>query len=254
MKILIVYMPGYKHILTKLKIILKNHKITFKVLDRKLLNMQHFKDITYVITIGGDGTFLRTSHHIFDKIPLIGINPNPDRKEGFFCWADANDFEEKISSLFITPPKIIRFPRLYAKINGKILDDLALNEFYFGQKTGYHMSKYRLTINNASENQKSSGVLIGTAQSSHSWIGSAGGKILTPCENRFQYIVREPYHGKLSKIKMTSGILSKEKKIILVPQSKGFMLVVDSLKEFRLNQNDVIEIGFSGKDLNSIWG
>lgn len=34
-----------------------------------------------VLTIGGDGTLLETSHHLDERIPVLGINSDPTSQE-----------------------------------------------------------------------------------------------------------------------------------------------------------------------------
>ena len=42
-------------------------------------------DVDLVITIGGDGTVLDTSHRIRDATPLMGVNSQPDVSAGVLC-------------------------------------------------------------------------------------------------------------------------------------------------------------------------
>ena len=43
-------------------------------------------DYDYVITLGGDGTFLTTAHYIRDQnIKILGINSDPCSSLGYLC-------------------------------------------------------------------------------------------------------------------------------------------------------------------------
>ncbi len=250
-KVLVVYMPGFNEVVSSVRAILKKSDIKNKSINRDGLK-KNLGKFDLVITIGGDGTFLRTSHYILDDTPMVGINPNPKQKEGFFCLMDKSDYKKKLLKILEGNFKPIKLSRLTATINNKAVPDLALNEFYFGRATGYHMSKYTLLVGGKKETQKSSGVLVGTPQSSHSWIGSAGGKILPLARKCLQYVVREPYHGTLSKQNLVQGILSSGKTITLKPLTKDFILVVDSLKEIKLTSKDIVKISISKKVLNYV--
>jgi NAD+ kinase len=249
---IIVYMKGFLNIVRQVEAFLKANDIKVSCIDRKEFLTHHFKNIDLVISIGGDGTFLRASHPFFDDTPIVGINPDPKRKEGFFTSALISDYKGKLCMLLEGKYKKVFLGRLYAKINGKIIHELALNEFYFGRRSGYHMSHYELTVGGKTEFQKSSGVIIGTPQSSYSWIGSAGGKKLKLTDRLFQFIVREPYFGKLCHAKNLKGILKPGQVIRLKPLTKNFILVVDSLKAIPLNKCDMIEIGYSEKFLHFV--
>ena len=49
--------------------------------------------VDLVITVGGDGTFLETSHYITDNTPILGVNSDPVRSVGFFCSCTGDNFE-----------------------------------------------------------------------------------------------------------------------------------------------------------------
>src|SRR5574341_1094023 len=74
---------------------LRQCDIDFLSRERFSLKKSDFKKQDMVITLGGDGTFLRASHFIFDKTPVFGINLDPKNKEGFFAVADKKNFKEK---------------------------------------------------------------------------------------------------------------------------------------------------------------
>ena len=57
-----------------------------------------------IITIGGDGTFLRASHCVETaadggSVPMLGINSAPRSSVGFFCAATADDFPAALATL-----------------------------------------------------------------------------------------------------------------------------------------------------------
>lgn len=250
--VLLSHMSGFNIEIAYIKSIFEEYNLKYKIIHRRSMSKKILKNVDFIISLGGDGTFLRTSHSIYSKIPLFGINPDPFNKEGFFTRANIKDFKIKFEQIMKGKYKILPLTRLQAKINGRLIEDLSLNEFYFGRSTGHHMSKYTLRIGSKKEIQKSSGVLIGGAQSSCSWIGSAGGKILPLSSKNYQLIVREPYHGKLTKAKMLNLILKPTQKVNLQPLTSDFSLVVDSLREFRLSPNDKVEISISNKYLHFV--
>ncbi len=241
--------------LSKVKTVLNKLKISYTVVERNRLKGIYFNNKDLIITVGGDGTFLRTSHFIKNNHPIFGVNSDIKMKEGFFLEADRRDFEAKINRIIKGKFRIRRFARLEAKVNNKKVPELALNEFYIGSDKEYIASRYYLKINGDKERQKSSGVLVATPAGSYAWIKSCGGKKLKLDTKKFEYIIREPYEGSLSgKYRLKKGILNRGKEITLVSDMKKGMLVVDSLgKEYFFNKKDKVKVKMSNKDLEVIF-
>lgn len=241
--------------INKVKTILEKLKIKNIFIEKSKLKKTYFKNKDLIITIGGDGTFLRTSHFILDDKLIFGVNSDVTMKEGFFLKANRKDFEIKINKIIKNKFKIKKLARLEASINNKKIPDLALNEFYIGSDKEYIASRYYIIINGKKERQKSSGVLIATPAGSYAWIKSCGGKKLKLTAKKFEYVVREPYKGILSgKYKLKRGILKKNKKITIISDMEKGLLIVDSLgKEYFFNKKDKITINLSNKDLNVVF-
>jgi len=215
-------MKGFTDIVRKIETFLKSKAV---VTNRENLIKGHFEGYDLIISVGGDGTFLRTCQHITNDIPIIGINPDPTKKEGFFTSANLNNFQSKLSDILMRNYKTQKLLRLYAKINGKVIEPLCLNEFFIGNIKPQHMSYYELTYNKQVELQKSSGIIIGTPQGSYSWINSAGGSRMDLKKSMYQFIVREPYNGKLTITKLHNKILKFSKKIKIKTKFKKLMPV-----------------------------
>jgi NAD+ kinase len=240
-----------KSTLELVKRILKKHEINYKDVHRGKLNRKLFQNKDLIITVGGDGTFLRASHFIFDKTPVLGVNSDPRYKEGFFMVSTKNDFEEKLQKILDNDCKIKKINRLEAYISNKKVSELALNEFYIASEKPYHTTIYFLNVRGKKERQKSSGVLISTAAGSHAWIKSAGGKILPLGSNKFEYLVREPYYGRTcAKCDLFNGILNKDEKIEIVFEVGNGILIADSLsKEHKFGTGKKVTIKMSKKPL-----
>lgn len=257
-KILLVYSKTTnKEQISTLRIVkstLKKYKINYKAVHRDKLSKNLFKGKDLVIAIGGDGTFLRASHFIFDKTPMLGVNSDPKYKEGFFMAATRKSFEKKLKRILKGNYKIKKLKRLEACISNKKISELALNEFYIASEKQHHTARYFLNIRGKKERQKSSGVLISTAAGSNAWIKSAGGKILPLESNKFEYLIREPYCGRVSaKCSLVNGILNKNEKIEIVFESSNGVLIADSLSgEHRFKEGQKVMVKMSEKPLYSV--
>lgn len=255
MKILLSYMKPKNQLqkdhFARVKKILKDHKLKTK--QREYLTEKDCKGHDLIITLGGDGTFIRTSHHVKDKTPLFGVNLDTRYKEGFLLQSTVQDFEKDFEKIINKKYKTIKLNRLQAKLNGKILPYLALNEYYIGFKDAYFTARYEFTINGKTEFQKSSGILIGTAAGSHGWIKSAGGKPFPLTSDKFQMVVREPYCSSKTQCSIKHRIFDKDYKLKIKSEMKNGIIVADSLKpEFVFNKGHVVEISLSKKPISYI--
>lgn len=219
--------------------------------ERTGLDEYLFRKKDLVIVIGGDGTFLRASHFVRNEL-IFGINPEPKRKEGFFTRAVKGNFEKKVDKIMNGKFKVIKLLRLEAKINGKNVLFPTLNEFFVGSHRAYITFRYKLKIGKKEEEQKSSGLIVSTPAGSTAWSRSAGGKILKFNEkNKYQFIAREPYFGRVHKPNLLHGILNKNQTIKITAEGKG-SLVADSFLECPLKENSTVEIKPSKNYLNFV--
>ena len=232
-KVLVVYRGKEQSRLHKLTSVLNG--TDYQAIERLKVTPNHIKGKDLVISIGGDGTFLQAASAIKDSTPILGVDSHPGTREAFFSKATADNFSQKIKKKF----KIVSLQRLEASINGKALPRLALNEFLITTAKPYHTALYCLEGNY----QKSSGILVGTGAGSSAWIGSAGGKKLPMHSKKFQYVVREPYFGKLHKPVKVKRILEHSETVSIVSCMQSGIIVPDSSDNFTyFNKNDKIEI------------
>jgi len=233
---------------------LKKYNVDYTISKRERLNKKLFQNKDFVIAVGGDGTFLRASHFIFDKIPVLGVNSDPRYKEGFFMAATKKNFNGIMEKILKNDYKIKKLHRLEAYIGKKKVPELALNEFYVSSEKEYRTARYYLTIRGKRERQKSSGIIISTAAGSYAWIKSAGGKQLPLNLDKFEYMVREPYCGRISaKCVLVNGILDKDEKIIVKFELGDGILIADSLsEEHTIKAKEKVVVKMSDKPLHSV--
>jgi NAD kinase len=227
----------------------------YKVLDAKSvsyvakcrtkLSAKDFKNIDLVVVIGGDGTFLKTSHYC-GEVPLLGVNSDPKTTEGFFMRCDGKSFSRCFERILKDDFKQTSLIRLQGSVNGK---DVApcLNEYFIGPHKPYGVAHYTLSALGKKEDQKSSGVLIGTAAGSFAWLKSAGGVEMDLSSEDIQFIVREAYHGRLSSPTLLEGISPRDISIVV---HSDMLLVGDSVSdEILLREGDVVTVTVSNEKL-----
>lgn len=166
--------------------------------------------ISYVITVGGDGTVLEASHHISNAdVALIGIKSSPS-SIGYLCYKSASQISELISELKSDHLSLIQVSRLNATIHRvkdgqSFVSNPVLNDFLFTAANPAETSRYRITLGGNQEVQKSSGIWIATAAGSTAAISAAGGSIHPINDPNFQYLVREPYASPGKSFKLVGG-------------------------------------------------
>ena len=151
---------------------------------------------TLVITVGGDGTFLRASHCIEsqpddDGAPMLGVNSAVNSSVGFFCAAHGENFDGLFRSILRGEVVSHGLWRMSVKINDIPVRDLALNDVLIAHQVPAETTHYTLRVGDAVQRQKSSGVWVATSSGSTGAIRSAGGEVLALSDRRIQFRVRE---------------------------------------------------------------
>jgi NAD+ kinase len=152
------------------------------------------RDARLVVTVGGDGTLLAASHHV-DRAPVLGVNSAPAHSIGFFCAARRTDVKQLLGEALQGQLRGTQLARMQVTVDGSILSRRVLNEALFCHAIPAATSRYILRVGRRSEEQRSSGLWVGTAAGSTGALRSAGGRILPLASRALQLVVREPYQG-----------------------------------------------------------
>ncbi|HLC60570.1 MAG TPA: NAD(+)/NADH kinase [Candidatus Nanoarchaeia archaeon] len=257
-KVLVVYThPAYgiyKSTLDKVKKTLKKYRIDYNLADRDKLKHEQFSNRDLIIAVGGDGTFLRAAQFVASQ-PMFGVNADVGSKEGFFMSSDKNNFELILKKILQNKIYIKKFPRLEAFINNKKIETLALNELFIGPKKAYHAAKYILESGGKKERQKSSGVLVTTPAGSYAWAKACGIKTMHLDSKNFQFVVREPYEGKVFRnYKLKNGILKPNQNIKILSEMLDGIIVADSVgMEHSFKNGSKAAVKLSKNGLNVVW-
>ena len=207
-----------------------------------------------IIAVGGDGTFLRAAQFV-DAQPMFGVNADVSSKEGFFMGADKNNFEPVLKKILDSGISIKKFPRLETFINSKKIGTLALNELFIGPKKAYHAAKYILEFGGKKERQKSSGVLVTTPAGSYAWAKACGIKTMHLDSKNFQFVVREPYEGKVFRnYKLKNRIIKPNQKIKILSEMLDGIIVADSVGiEHSFKNGSKAAVKLSKNSLSVVW-
>lgn len=227
--------------------VLKRLKVDYRVVSRSHRNSSSKGDL--ILTVGGDGTFLKASHWVTHE-RMLGINSAPNYSVGALCSITAKNFEEKIKDILKGESRVGQLQRLSIRVNGRLLREKALNDVLFANTCPAGTTRYRIFVDGREENQKSSGIWVASPSGSTSAIYAAGGKQLPRTSKKLQYLVREPFRGDGGK-SLLHGFFRK--KIRLINKTLKSALYIDGTQFIHpLKFGDRIEISLSQNPLNVI--
>lgn len=170
---------------------LKELRIKPWVVDGAGLNFTARKG-DLVITVGGDGTVLSSSHHVGPDAALMAINSDPIYSVGRFCtvFPRKHLILHAIEKALSPKRKVTMIPRMTIRLDGKIVHQRVLNEVLFSHTCPAAMTRVAPP---GKIRYACSGLWVGTAAGSTGAIRSAGGKVLPITAKQLQTIVREPF-------------------------------------------------------------
>lgn len=179
-----------------------------------------------VVTVGGDGTVLETSHFL-SRQTLLGVNAAPEDSTGALCGARLATFLSTVIDLMTGEKKPVSVPRLQVKVGKKVCPDPALNEVLFANRSPAGTSRYIFQVGKKREEQKSSGVWVSTGAGSTAALGSAGGKRLPAGYKGLQYWVRELVQTPANTPRLQRGILPAGKALTFIPTTRQSAVFID---------------------------
>ena len=141
-------------------------------------------DAAIALSIGGDGTFLRTAEKVARcGIPILGINTG---HLGYLADASVENIDEVVENLFSGNYKIEERTVLHVTTDsGVVIDNpFALNAIAISrQSTALMMSMHTWVNDSELTSYKGDGLIISTPTGSTAYNLSVGGPILEPTSN-----------------------------------------------------------------------
>lgn len=234
--------------LERVQLELSKRSIEFKSVARADLTSR-VEGVDLMISVGGDGTFLDASHHLAD-VPLLGVNSSSSSSFGHFCLANDDNFAEIIDKIQNDTLKPEQLLRLDLTLNGSLLPEPVLNEVLIAHSNPAATSRCFIELDGVREEQRSSGIWVGTPSGSTGSLRSAGGVVMPIIDTRFQYIVREACMRPGEKWTLLRGVLDKDRQIKIVSQMRTGALYLDGQHiDYHFGLGDELKIKPSAKSL-----
>jgi NAD+ kinase len=227
---------------------LKQRNIEFVSLHRAELD-ENAHEYDLLITVGGDGTFLDASHSL-RSTPILGVNSAPGSSFGHFSLATRNNFAQILDQIISDELRPQRLLRLELSINGNLIPQLVLNEVLIAHSNPAGTSRYFIKIGDYQEEQRSSGLWVGTPAGSTGALKSAGGEILPIIDQHYEYAIREAWERPGQHFKFMRGKLPRTQHITITSQMRTGALYIDGQHiEYPLPLGDELIIRAAADDL-----
>ena len=189
------------------------------------------KEYDYVVSIGGDGTILRSVDEIGKlSIPIIGLNKG---RLGFLANSPVEVFDSLINKIQASKFKISERSIIQVEFEGNIKN--ALNEISISRKNTTSL----ITIDTKLDNQYlntywADGLIISTPTGSTGYSLSCGGPIIMPDSKNFVLTPIAPHNLNArplvisDKKKIEISINGRESEYFVSADSKIFSVSIDS--------------------------
>ena len=145
--------------------------------------------VDYIVSVGGDGTILRTIHKMADPLPILGINMGT---LGFLVDVEPRDAIETLKRLlsgFVVDER----SRLKLLLNGVCMPR-ATNEIAFLTASPAKMIEFEIIVDGAlMEDFRADGVIVATSTGSTAYAMSAGGPIVDPRVDAIVLVPMAPF-------------------------------------------------------------
>jgi NAD+ kinase len=172
-------------------------------------------DVDMVISVGGDGTFLRVVSGMDIQRPILGVNFGT---VGFLTDIEIDGSINAISKLISSRFDVEKRMRIDVLWEGHLIGT-SLNEISFRSNTK-SMASFSITIDGVVASQfKGDGLVISTATGSTAYAMSAGGPITDPCIQGFVIVPVAPY------LLSSRPMVVHESRTILINADYGIMYI-----------------------------
>jgi NAD kinase len=144
---------------------LKSQEVQFKLIRANQIETVSYKDYTSIISLGGDGTFLKAAKKI-NKQEILGVNTVPKKSVGYLAKATSKNFQEVILKMISGNCQVDLWDRIGVILNGKKLDFCAINEIFVGVSAIYKTSHLSVQTDSGTSKFSGNGLIVSTFQGS----------------------------------------------------------------------------------------
>lgn len=246
-------------ILSKVKAILKKHRIETVIIDYDISSRQNInkarkilKNVSMLISIGGDGTLLSALKiaikHNISVLPIyngsLGFISEIPPDEAYFILEEYLNNKKSLYEIESRTLLEVKLSQKKINKNSKIKKYLAVNELVLGKCDGR-----AIYIDVSIENKMVSsivgdGVVIATPTGSTAYALSAGGPVFAPTIDAISFVPIAPHS-----LTFRPLVIPKGDTIQLELSKKSFkaMITIDGYDICKFDKNDILKAQISEK-------
>ncbi|QES90698.1 NAD(+)/NADH kinase [Rhizosphaericola mali] len=212
------FYSAFNDVQQRLSPIIKN-----KVVERSFIPSYLFAESNLIIVIGQDGLVANVAKYS-KELPIIAINPDPERYDGILLPYNSSNFIEAVKKVIAQNYHTKQMHFAEVKLNdGQSL--LAVNDLFIGISS-HTSARYKIKINGKEENHSSSGIIVATKTGSSGWLSSMfnmayGLTHITDIhypklkEVDLYFAVREPFKSHATQTDICSGKISNGNQLVI---------------------------------------
>lgn len=220
--------PAHEDHLASLRLVRRELRARgIAITERRALPKAGVRGFDLVVSVGGDGTLLESSHGILDRTPVLGVNSAPAFSVGFLTGCRAPTFAQTLDDLLadrLPPAEVVR---LRVSIGRRTLREPVLNDVLFCADNPAVTTRYHLTWGDEQELQRSSGLWVATPAGSTAAFRSAGGQPLALHRTAFAFVVREAYAPPGAQVRIQRGELESSEVLTVECRIDGASVFLD---------------------------
>lgn len=191
--------------------------------------------VDFMVSVGGDGTILRTIHKMADPVPILGINMGT---LGFLVDVEPKDAVATLEHLLLGFEVDLR-SRLKVVLNKKSLPP-ATNEVALLTASPAKMIEFEIMVDGSlMEDFRADGVIIATSTGSTAYAMSAGGPIVDPRVDAIVLVPMAPFKLSSRPWVIPGGSVIEVK--LKLPMKEA-LVVVDGQSTTTISVNDTVVI------------
>jgi len=186
-------------------------------------------DADIVISMGGDGTFLKAASRVCEKmIPIVGVNMG---RLGFLADVSPSDIEKCVDALYEEDFSIEDRALIQVTTDGETLEgyNCALNDVAILKRDTASMISIRASVNGEYlTTYQADGLVISTPTGSTAYSLSNGGPIIVPGTKVFSMTAVAPHSMNVRPIVLSD---SSEISLTVESRSHNFLVAIDGRSE-----------------------
>jgi NAD+ kinase len=208
------------------------------------------RGLAFVVSVGGDGTLLAASHNV-SNVPVLGVNSSPNHSIGFFCAARRSNVKELLKKALSGTLPSVELARMQVEVNRRVVSKRVLNEALFCHDIPAATSRYIIRFGRRREEQRSSGLWVGTAAGSTGALRSAGGRVMPLTARELQVITREPFAGDRIDYELCRFLVPEKKRVTVQNKMHDACLFLDGpFKRVTVALGETMHFSVSDEPLN----